>query len=122
MRTASVLATILLVASSARADGVSGKAVFRQCQACHALDEMGSVETGPTLYDLFGKKVATRPNYAYSDSMKKSDVVWTPETLDAFLKNPQGVMPGNKMPFAGVKNPDQRKALVTYLQTATAPK
>ena len=116
---ATAFAAAIIVGPAAFAQTADGKKTFGLCRACHALDEGGSVETGPTLYGLFGRKAGTQPGFTYSDAMKK-DVVWTPETLDAFLKNPQGFMPGNKMPFAGVKNAAQRAALIDYLKTATA--
>ena len=47
--------------------------------------------------------------------MKKSDIVWDAETLDAYLDSPQKVVPGNRMPYAGLKNPTERTDLVAYL-------
>ena len=100
----------------------AGKNAFRVCQPCHALDAHGTVDTGPTLYGLFGRKVGTQDKFAYSDAMRDSPVVWSSETLDMFLKNPQGYLPGNKMPFGAVSKAEQRALLIAYLKDATAPK
>ena len=37
--------------------------------------------------------------------------------LDAYLESPQKVVPGNRMPCAGLKNPTDRTDLVAYLAT-----
>jgi cytochrome c len=37
--------------------------------------------------------------------------------LDAYLESPQKVVPGNRMPYAGLENPTDRTDLVGYLAT-----
>ena len=49
--------------------------------------------------------------------MKKSTVVWDAKTLDAYVANPQAVIPGNTMPFSGIADAKQRADLVAYLLT-----
>jgi cytochrome c len=51
--------------------------------------------------------------------MKNSGIVWNEETLDRFLADPRGVVPGTKMTYAGIKNPQDRADLIAYLKEAT---
>ena len=99
----------------------AGKRVFRSCQACHGLEKGDNRQTGPTLNGLFGRKVGAAADFAFSDAMKASTIVWSDETLDQFLTSPQQAIPGNKMALGAVKDPEQRAQLVAYLKSATAP-
>jgi cytochrome c len=81
-----------------------------RCAAWHATDHANRV--GPGLEGIIGRKAGTVPD---SDAMKKSDIVWDAKILDAYLESPQKVVPGNRMPYAGLKNPTDRTDLVAYL-------
>ena len=67
--------------------------------------------------EIIGRKAGTVPGFSYSNAMKKSDIVWDTKILDAYLESPQQVVPGNRMPYAGLKNPTDRTDLVAYLGT-----
>ena len=111
----------LLVAAGACAnrgyaqDAVHGQTIFKACAACHATDHANRL--GPGLGGIIGRKAGTVPGFGYSDAMKKSDVVWDAKILDAYVESPQQVVPGNRMPYAGLKNPMDRMDLVAYLAT-----
>lgn len=92
-----------------------GKIVFQACATCHTTDQTNRV--GPGLGGLIGRKAGTAPGFHYSDAMKKSDIVWDTKILDAYLESPQKVVPGNKMPYAGMTNPADRADLAGYLAT-----
>jgi cytochrome c len=47
--------------------------------------------------------------------MKRSNITWSRETLDAFLADPQKVVPANRMPFAGVTDARERADLIAYM-------
>jgi cytochrome c len=117
------LVLVLRVHAQGAADdpATAGKRVFRACQACHALDALGSTDAGPTLYGLFGRQAGSANHFMYSNAMKNSGIVWSEATLDAFLKNPQSYIPANAMPFGGVSNAEDRARLLAYLKIATAP-
>jgi len=51
--------------------------------------------------------------------MKRSGIVWTGQTLDAFLADPQKAVPANRMPYAGLTDASDRGDLVSYLEKAT---
>ena len=96
-----------------------GKAVFEQCAACHSL-ESGHNETGPYLKNIIGRKSASIDDFIYSPAMRRANVTWTPDQLDAFLKDPQAPpFRGNRMPFAGIPDTQARTDLIAYLQAAS---
>jgi cytochrome c len=96
-------------------DAEHGKTVFKPCAACHATDHASRV--GPGLEGIIGRKAGTVPGFRYSEAMKKSGLVWDTKNLDAYLQSPQKVVPGNRMPYAGLTNPADRTDLVAYLAT-----
>lgn len=99
----------------ASADPAAGEKVFGKCKACHKLD--GTKGTGPHLNGVVDRAVASVPDFAYSDAMAAHGGAWDPETLQAFLTDPKGVVPGTKMAFAGLPKPEDRANLIAYLQT-----
>ena len=120
MRVTLALLMTLLVAGSARADGdaVRGQAKFGDCAACHQL-ATGANNVGPSLHGLFARKAGEIADFRYSPAMKKSGIVWTPETLEKFLTEPQALVPANRMPYAGMASAADRADLIAYLQNAT---
>ena len=94
-------------------DAEHGKTIFKSCAVCHAKDHANRV--GPGLEGIIGRKAGTAPGFGYSNAMKKSDIVWDTKILDAYLESPQQVVPGNRMPYAGLKNATDRTDLVAYL-------
>jgi cytochrome c len=95
-----------------------GERVFKKCQACHALAAGEHTDKGPSLHGIFGRKAGTAEGYAYSEAMKSAAVVWSEETLDAFLADAQGVVPGNTMNFSALRKPEDRAAVIAYLRQA----
>jgi cytochrome c len=65
------------------------------------------------------RKAGELPDFRYSPALKRSGIVWTPETLDAFLTNPQALVPGNRMPYAGMADTGNRADLIAYLLKAS---
>ena len=101
-------------------DVTAGKLVFRKCQACHSL-EPGKSGLGPSLAGVIGKKAGGVSNYNYSTAMKGSNLTWDIATLDAYLSDPQKSVPGNKMPFPGLKTENERNAVIAYLAAGSSP-
>jgi cytochrome c len=105
---------------AAAGDPEAGAQVFRACAACHTL-EPGAHRTGPSLAGVFGREAGTVSGFTrYSPALEQADLTWTEDMLDAFLADPQGFVPGNRMTFAGVPDAQARADLIAYLQTATA--
>ena len=104
----------------AAGDPEAGERVFRACAACHTLAP-GEHRTGPSLAGVFGRKAGTAKGFhRYSEALGSADLVWREDTLDAFLADPRGFVPGNRMTFAGIEDAQARADLIAYLQTATA--
>jgi cytochrome c len=114
------LGMTLLLAGSARADGdvVRGEARFQDCAACHRL-EAGVNNVGPSLHGIFTRKAGELTDFRYSSAMKRSGIVWTPETLNTFISDPQAMVPANRMPYAGMANASDRADLIAYLSKAS---
>ena len=100
----------------AKADAAKGQALTKQCASCHTFDSGGKVLTGPNLHGVMGKQAGSVAGFAYSDKMKALGKAWDDATMDTFLANPKGLVPGTKMTFAGISRPDQRADLIKYLQ------
>ena len=94
----------------------------RKCSICHALSDGSARKGGPTLYTLFGRKAGTVPDYAYSDILTGSEIIWSAETIDAlFDLGPDHFIPGSKMPMQRITKQLDRNDLIDYLRSATAP-
>ena len=91
----------------------SGAQVFKgQCGICHT-GAKGAI--GPNLAGVVGRHAGSAPGFAYSPAMKSSGLVWTPAALKLYIANPAKTVKGNRMPYAGLKNPAQLDAVVAYL-------
>ena len=125
MKLAGILCSAVVLfplALAAQAQGVGdaqrGAQVFTQCKACHSL-EAGKNMIGPSLHGLLGRRAGTVPGFAYSPAMKNANVVWNDDTLSRYLTDPKAFIPGDKMPFVGIKDPSKLGDLLAYLNQAT---
>lgn len=107
-------------ATSTGGDPQAGRLVYRKCQACHSL-EAGKNTLGPSLAGIIGKKAGSVPSFNYSPALKSSNIVWDVPALDAYLLDPQKAVPGNKMPFPGLKTENERKDVIAYLASSSPP-
>ncbi len=97
-----------------------GAQVFRACAACHSLATDGGNRAGPSLHGLFGRQVASQPDYPYSDALRALDLVWTPQAVaHLFTVGPHEATPGTKMPEQVIADPADRAALLRFLEQAT---
>jgi cytochrome c len=113
--------TVLMIAatSSSRAAGGDpqhGRQIYQRCLACHSLEYNRS---GPRHCGVFGRQAGTLAGYAYSKAMKASGITWNESSLERFLENPLKALPGTKMAYAGVKDPQERADLIAYLRQAS---
>lgn len=115
------IAALPLLAAPAFADGdpAKGEKVFARCKACHEIAKEQN-KVGPHLVGVIGRQAGSVEGFKYSDAMKNSGKVWDEATLAAYLKDPKGYIPGNKMAFAGLKKEDEIENLVAYLKQASA--
>ena len=102
------------------ADVAAGERAFARCAACHTINQGGADGIGPNLFGVVGAPVANNAGYAYSDAMRAHAAeapTWTYDELDAFITAPARHVPGTKMSFAGLRNTDDRVALIAYLRS-----
>jgi cytochrome c len=99
-------------------DPARGAEIYGRCIACHSLTRN---RTGPKHCGLFGRTAGTQAGYRYSNAMRESGIVWTEETLNAFLENPRAAVPSTKMGYAGIKDAQERADLIAYLKHANEP-
>jgi cytochrome c len=120
------IAALLALAGTAQAQDSTemvknGAQAYRICAACHSL-QPGVHLSGPSLADLWGKKAAKVGDYGrYTEALKKADILWDENTLNAWLANPQAMVPGTTMVFRGVEDDQTRVNLIAFLRRALAP-
>lgn len=102
----------------ATADAKAGEGLIKKCTACHTFDKGGRNGVGPNQWGLVGSHFAHNPDYSYSAALQAmKDKRWGVQELSEFLANPKKYIPGNKMSFAGIKDPQERANLIAYLST-----
>lgn len=93
---------------------IKGKEIYNaRCSACHSVDDN---RVGPMHLGVFGRKAGSVKNYQYSAALSKSKVVWGRESLLAWLKNPEAVIPGQSMGYS-LDITEDRNDVVAYLVT-----
>jgi cytochrome c len=103
----------------AKADAKAGEAVSKKCTACHTFDKGGKNGVGPNQWNLVGNHFAHNDEYSYSQAISglKDKKKWGFQELSDFLTKPSKYVPGTKMSFAGIANPQDRANLIAYLNT-----
>lgn len=101
----------------ATADPAQGEKVSKVCAACHTFGPGEPNKIGPNLAGIAGRSRAGAAGYAYSDAMKAKGGSWDQDSLNQFLWNPKKFVEGTKMTFAGLKKPEDRAALIKWLET-----
>jgi cytochrome c2 len=112
-----LLAAVLLsLAAATPALGSEGEDAFNNnCASCHTLSGV-STKSGPSLKGVVWRKIAVLPDFAYSSALRSMVGGWTPDRLDAFLRNTQAIAPGTDM-FWDIDDAPTRRAIVNYLKT-----
>lgn len=96
------------------ADKQHGEVVFRACAGCH---HERADATGPDLHGVVGRKAGALDGFRYSNAMKRANLVWTVENLRAYLRDPQAVVKGNRMPFPGLPADSDVDDVVAFLES-----
>ena len=106
-------------APAAAGSGIKGKEIYdARCSACHSVDDN---RVGPLHLGVLGRKAGGVKSYSYSEALSKSKVIWSRETLTAWLSNPEALIPGQRMGYA-MDNAQDREDVVAYLATLKAIK
>jgi cytochrome c len=107
------------VQASATGNAAKGQEVFaaNACGTCHGLKKADTSMVGPSLFGVVGRKAGTSPSLlGASENLKKYGVIWSAETLDEFLANPNAKVPGTPM-IGMLADPQQRADVIAYLST-----
>ena len=108
---------LVLWSGIAHADGdpKHGQQLYSQrCFVCHDMDNN---RTGPASHYVYGRWAGTGSDFEYSPALKSSKIVWTDQTLDQWLKNPENMVPGQRM-FYMVNDVKDRADIIAYLKQA----
>jgi cytochrome c len=113
---AAALAAPAFAQASAGGNAAAGERTFVICRACHQIGPGAKNAVGPVLNGVVGRKAGTYAGFEYSDANKNSGITWTPDELEKYLADPQKVVPHTKMIFPGLKNPQQVKDVIAFLE------
>src|SRR5438128_8825979 len=101
------IALLLLTAGRGTAEpgnATRGERMYRACVACHSLEPNRNM-TGPSLAEIWNRRSGSLPSFPrYSPALKSAGIIWTDDTLDEWIKDPQHFIPGNTMTFPGMKD------------------
>jgi len=107
-----------ILAMIATADIARGERLSRACAACHTFHEGGAdTGAGPNLWNVVNQTIANNPGFAYSNAMAELGGVWDYNALNHFLWRPRAYVPGTKMNFIGLRNPEDRVAMIAWLRS-----
>ena len=118
--TIGVAVAMMFAASSAWAGGDAkrGQELYEsRCIACHSVDQS---RVGPAHQGVFGRRAGRVAGYDYSAALRASKVIWSEKTLDAWLSNPERLIPGQKMGYM-VTEAGDRADLIAYLRKVSPP-
>ena len=99
----------------AMGDIATGEKVFKKCAACHSISQGGGNKIGPALWGVIGRKAGSVSDYKYSKAMAAYSKPWSFEEMNGFLLKPKDWIKGTKMSFAGLKNANERAAVILYM-------
>lgn len=99
-------------------DPARGERVFQRCYACHSVKADEGNLQGPSLRRILGRPAAVVPGFDYSEAMRQrasEGLVWDAEALDAYIADPDSVVPGTVMSIPPLRDAQDRADLIAYL-------
>jgi cytochrome c len=117
---ACVVALVPVEAPAQQGDADNGADVYKKCRACHDIGPEAKNKVGPLLNGIVGRRAGTIEGFNYSAANQEAGakgLVWTEEVLFKYLEAPLSFMPGTKMAFAGLNDPQDRKDVIAFLKT-----
>ena len=99
-------------------DAERGRTAFHSCRTCHYPEQGVGHNNGPALWDIVGRQAGSQQGFDYySDTMRRSKVIWTEAYLDAWLADPEAFMPGTTMIALPIADAGKRADIIAYLKT-----
>jgi len=115
LRVAAAIACVALLPSVASAK--SGEELYKKkCKMCHSL-AAGKHGAGPSLVGIMGQTAGTQDGFTKYNGLRDSTIVWTDETMDAWLANPKKFIGKKTSMMSRVKTSEERTAIIEYLKT-----
>lgn len=108
----------MATATAAQAgDAERGASLFEACAGCHQIGKDAETVAAPHLNSIVGR-AAAQTDFAHSQVLAAAGAdgfIWTEDALDAFLADPQAVLPGVRMRMAGMADANDRADLIAFL-------
>lgn len=114
------LASLVVSLPAAGQDVERGRQLFNQCAACHPAKAPSGAD-GPALAGVVGRGSAVLTDFRYSRPMSRAGLTWDEATLARYLADPQAVVPGTRMAFAGLEREADRADVIAYLKSLKQP-
>jgi cytochrome c len=114
-----LIAPAFAAGASEFGDSERGAEYWKQCRTCHRIGENARNNIGPTLNFIFGRTAGTAEGYRYSKAMRQAaedGMVWDLDRLDAYITAPRAFLPGTKMQFKGITDPQERADVLAWLR------
>src|ERR1044072_14308 len=93
-----------------------GTTLFKQqCATCHTINSSDPARQGPSLFKVVGRPAGKADGFRYSAGFTEANFVWDDARLDAYLANPQAIVPGSTMAYRQPKM-ETRAAIIAYLK------
>jgi cytochrome c len=96
-----------------------GEDAFVRCSVCHVNEAGAPSSAGPNLHGVIGRTAGSLDDFPYTDALAASDVTWDEATLDQYLADPAGYIPGSEMLPGTVADADERAAIIAYLSSTS---
>jgi cytochrome c len=94
----------------------TGAALFAsQCGTCHTVERGAPPRQGPNLAGVYERKAGTLDGFRYSAGFTDADFAWDDTHLDAWLTNPQKLIPGAVMLYRQA-DPATRASIIAWLK------
>ncbi len=105
------------LADRAGCDPEPGRRAFVKCLVCHTAKSGAGHLEGPNLWGVVGRPVGGATDFSYSPPFAEAQFLWTRESLELYLEDPDGFLPGTRMMTAGISDADERRDLSCYMAT-----
>ena len=112
-----IIAALFAAGATAASAQPAPPADFAVCSACHESTAKAAPSVGPNLFGVGGRKAGSVPDFDYSDALKNATIIWSADTLSAFILDPAKTVPGNKMDYGGASDAAAAKAIADYLMS-----
>ncbi len=95
------------------------KFVKKNCSSCHDYNLPVKNKIGPSLANVFNRRIGSLADYKYSKTLRDYNKDWSSLNLYLFLENPKQWAAGTKMSYRGIKNQSNLINAIKFLETSS---